>query len=172
MFKIGEFIIYGNNGVCKVTGVGSMDSPGIPKDRLYYTLEPCANTGSKIFTPADNEKVIMRPVISREEALNLIEDIKNIQTLWVSDEKRRETEYKEAVRTCDCRDLVKIIKTIYLRKQDRLAKGKKVMACDERYFRIAEENFYGELAVSLDMNKEDVKRYVIDRVEQLEALQE
>lgn len=170
MFEVGDFIVYGNNGVCKIKEIGALDSPGISKDRIYYTLESCYTAGNKIFTPADNKKVIKRPVISREEAMNIIDDIDNIDVLWIPDEKKRELNYKESVKKCDCRELVKIIKTIYLRKQIRLAEGKKVMACDEKYFRIAEDNLFGELAVSLEMTKEEVKEFVIARVEKLAAL--
>ena len=41
MFKAGDFVVYGSNGVCRVQKVGTLDSPGVPKDRLYYTLIPC-----------------------------------------------------------------------------------------------------------------------------------
>lgn len=57
---------------------------------------------------------------------------------------------------------VKIIKTIYIRMQDRIASGKKITASDKKYFRMAEGRLYGELAISLDMNKEDVTDYIIN----------
>lgn len=171
MYQIGEFIIYGNNGVCRVADVGNLNSPGISKDRVFYTLEPYCSAGSRIFTPIDNDRVTIRPVISREEAIELIDDIRNIEALWIMDEKHRELNYKEAVFKCDCRELVKIIKTIYQRKQERIATGKKVTASDEKYFHIAEDNFYNELSVSLDMSREEVEKFVIKRMEELEELQ-
>ena len=154
MFEVGDMIIYGNNGVCRVETVGKVDSAILPKDREYYTLCPHYSKGSKIFSPVDNQKVIMRPVINKEEAMQLIDTIKDVEELWIADEKRREQEYKDAVHKCDCRELVRIIKTIYARKQVRLAEGKKVTSSDERYFRIAEENLYGELAIPFEMTKE------------------
>lgn len=169
MFEIGDRIVYGSNGVCCVENIGALDSPNALKGRIYYTLTPQYTKGSTIFTPVDNEKVKMRPVMSREEASVLIDEIKDIETLWIADEKGRELEYKQAIMKCECRELVKIIKTIYLRKQSRLIEGKKVTAVDEKYFRMAEERLYGELAVSLGMNEEDVKNYVTERVEALRA---
>ncbi len=167
MFEIGELIIYGGNGVCRVEKIGPIDAGMGPKDRMYYTLNPLKNRESRIFTPVDNEKVIMRPTMTREDALKLIDQIQNVETLWISDERRRESEYKEAIRKCDCREYVKIIKTIYLRKKKRLADGKKVTAVDERYFAIAEENLYGELSVALDMDKVQAKAFVEQRVKEM-----
>ena len=63
--------------------------------------------------------------------------------------------------------IVKIIKTLYVRQEQKLAEGKKNTAGDEKYFHIAEERLYGELAISLDMDKKDVKEYVEKRVAEL-----
>ena len=167
MFEIGELIIYGGNGVCRVEKIGPIDTGMGTKGRMYYTLNPLKNKDSRIFTPVDNEKVIMRPTMTKEDDLALIDQIQNVETLWIGDERRRETEYKEAVRKCDCREYVKIIKTIYLRKEARLADGKKVTAVDERYYAIAEENLYGELAVALGMDRDQTKIFVEQRVKEL-----
>lgn len=163
-FEIGDVIIYGNSGVCRITDCGKLDSMCADKNTLYYTIEPCYSSSTKIYTPVGNDKVIMRRIVTKEEALHLIDEIKSIENLWITDEKKREQEYKDTIKKCDCRELVRIIKTIYLRKQSRLAEGKKVTASDEKYFKIAEDSLYGELAVSLDMNKDEVKDYVISRV--------
>lgn len=168
MFEKGDVIIYGNDGVCTVEKIGPLDSKLTTKGRIYYTLQPVYRKESRIFTPADNEKVCMRSVISKKEAMELIDDIVNIEFLWITDEKGREYEYKEAIRKCDCRELVRIIKTIYSRKQSRIAEGKKVTAVDDKYFHLAENSLYGELAIPLKMTREEVKKYVEERVAQLE----
>lgn len=168
MFEIGELIIYGGNGVCRVEKIGPIDT-GAAKDRMYYTLNPLKNKDSRIFTPVDNQKVIMRPTMKREDALELIDQIQDLETLWIVDERKRETEYKEAVRKCDCREYVKIIKTIHQRKKARLADGKKVTAVDERYCTIAEDNLYEELSVALDMDRTQTKLFVEQKVKEKEG---
>lgn len=164
MFKIGDLIIYGNNGVCKIIDCGTIDSLGAVKDKMYYTIEPYYTNGTRIYTPVDNDKVIMRPIMSNKEAMQLIDEIDKIECLWIKDEKRRENEYKETIKKCDCKELVKIIKTIYLRRKSRLAEGKKITTSDEKYFKIAEDNLYGELAVSLNMTKNETREFIINRV--------
>ena len=167
MYNIGDLIIYGNSGVCTVENIGPLESMDIPKDVIYYTLLPYYRKGSTIYTPVDNKKVVMRPIVTKEESMRIIDEIKDIDTLWISEEKKRENEYKTAVRTCDCKQLVRIIKTIYLRKLSRIADGKKITATDEKYFKIAEDNFYGELAIPLEMTKEEVGKFVVARVQKL-----
>lgn len=164
MFNVGDYIVCGSNGVCCVENVGTLDLDGIPKDRLYYTLRPYYSRGGTVFTPVDNQKVVMRPILTREEANELLEEIEDIETLWIGNEKVREMRYKEALRTCDCREIVKIIKTIYMRKKMRIAEGKKVTFIDEKYFKMAESSFYGELALSLGIDKDSVKNHIIRNV--------
>ena len=164
MFKIGEYIVYGMNGVCRVEEIGPMNMSGIDSNKVYYTLLPLYTKGSRVFTPVDNQKVVMRPVISKKEACDLIDDMKNIEQIDVADDKRRELAYKEAVKSCDCRQLVRIINTVLKRKEERLAQGKKMSACDERYLKQALDTLYGEFAISLKIDKGEVEDFIIERV--------
>lgn len=156
MFKVGDLIVYGNTGVCTVEKIGKPELAGV-EEKDYYTLSPYYSKNSKIFTPCDNDKVVMRPVISKKEAEKLLQDIPQIQLLVITDEKKREERYKEIMKSCDCRNFVSILKTIYNRKKVRLAEGKKVTASDERYFNMAEDKLYGELAIALGVEKSQMK---------------
>ena len=165
MFQVGQLIVYGNTGVCRVEKIGPPDLVGAAEGVDYYTLSPYYSQNSRIFTPCDNDKVVMRPVISKREARKLVDDIPYIELLSIADEKSREERYKETMRSCDCREFISIIKTIHERKLKRLAEGKKVTASDEKYFSMAEDKLYGELAIALEMDKLKVKAYIKEKVE-------
>lgn len=165
MFKKGDYVIYGSTGICCVMGVTSIDVDGIPKDRLYYILHPEGKPGSKVFIPVDNEKLVIRKVISKEEAEELIEEIPQIEILDISNDKLREEKYKECIQSCDCRKLIRIIKTIYLRDKKRMEQGKKATAIDERYLRLAEENLYAELSMLLGIPQNHMENYITSRIQ-------
>lgn len=165
MFKIGDYMIYGSVGVCRVDAIGPLGMEKSENKRLYYTLTPVYESGSKVFTPVDNEKVIMRPILSKREAQELIDTISEVETLWVPFEKGREEIYKEAMKKCDCREWIKVIKTLYQRKQARIAEGKKAVNADEKYLHIAEEALYGELAIPLNMKPGEVEKYIEQKCE-------
>ena len=46
MFKIGDYVVHGRNGVCKVVDITHIDISGADKNQLYYTLIPMKMTGS------------------------------------------------------------------------------------------------------------------------------
>lgn len=167
MFEAGEYIVYGNTGVCKVEEITKMTVPGSDADRLYYTLEPVYDKGCRLFTPVDNQKVKMRPVLTKKEADELIGKIKEIDLLWVNDEKNREQIYKEAIRTCNCEEWVRIIKTLYLRKRERIAAGKKVTSSDARYLHLAQESLYGELSIVMGIPKDQMEDFIAKRVKEI-----
>lgn len=164
MFQVGDYIVYGVNGVCVVDKVGTVNVSGIPKDKLFYTLVPVYSKGSKVFTPTDNEKVVMRPVISIDDALAIIDEIKNADYLWDENDRVREQIYKESMKKCDCREWVRIIKTLRHQKAVRASQGKKMSASDEKYLHMAKDNLLGELAIPFQKTKEDVDSFIQDRL--------
>lgn len=165
MFEIGEFIIYGMNGVCKVEEIGPMSLSGVESDKEYYTLSPVYTKGSRVFTPVDNKKVVMRQVLSKQDVCKLIDEMSEVELIDVEDDKRREVAYKEAIKSCECREWIRIINTVRKRKEERLALGKKMSACDERYLKQAQDYLYGEFATSLQIEKDEVVDYIEQRIE-------
>ena len=96
MFGKGEYIVYGTTGVCLVTDITSMSANGQDQEKLYYVLEPVGVRGNRIMTPVENNKSVLRPVLSREEAYGLIDQIKEVDELGITDDRQREARYKEA----------------------------------------------------------------------------
>ena len=164
MFEVGDYVVHGNNGVCKVEAVQTMDGIGADKKRVYYTLIPLYSSGSKLFVPTDSKKVITRSVMTKKEAKKLLEEWDEIETHWVENDKKREEIYKDALRSCDCRQWVKLIKTSYQRNQSRIEKGKKATTSDERYLHMAEDNLFGELAIPLQMTRGEAESYFIKNI--------
>ena len=181
MFKIGDYVTHYKEGVCEVIDIGKLDMRCSDRKKEYYTLKPLYDTGGTLYMPVANERNQIRGVITHDEAQALIEDIPNIEALWVTDEnprtedpqsireKKRESLYKEAVFKNQCKEWIAIIKTSYLRKMDRLSSGKKSINVDDKYLSIAEQFLYGELAVALEIPKEKIREYITDRMGKLEA---
>ena len=160
MFIKGEYVVSGSKGVCVVEKVTTLDISGVDKEREYYILKPVYVAGSTVYVPVDTAEESMRKVLDREAAQVLIRGIADTALITATNDKLLEQEYRSCMKSNCCEELIKVIKTIYLRKQKRLAAGRKVTAVDSKYFRIAEENLYGELAVSLHMSKNEVEQHI------------
>ncbi len=167
MFAVNDYIVYGNHGVCKVENIGTVSLAMVDKDKVYYTLRPVYKNEAVVYAPVENPKSVIRAVLTKEDADKLIEEIPSLESVWIGNEKERELQYKAALRSCDCRELIRIIKTLYHRKMDRIRDGKKVTVVDERYFRLAEDQLYGELAFAMDMERSQVGEYLNTRISKL-----
>lgn len=161
MFETGDYVVFGTDGVCRVESIGSLDIEGVSKDKLYYTLAPVGKIGNnRIFAPVEGRRIVMRKVMSPEEARHFISGINKLDRLVIPDEKKREETYKAVLQSCDCEQIVRLIKEICARKAQRSAAGKKLPAVDERYFTMAENSLYGELCFPLKLDKSEVRDYI------------
>ena len=79
MFSVGEYIIYGVEGVCMVEEAGRLKVSGLNKNRDYYRLRPYYHGGT-IYTPVDG-KAAMRPVLTRAELDGLLPRLRQMEPL-------------------------------------------------------------------------------------------
>ena len=70
MFAVGDLVVYGGEGVCRVESIGPSGLRYDGGDKTYYHLAPLYRSGT-VMTPVDTA-VMMRPIISRDRAMELI----------------------------------------------------------------------------------------------------
>ena len=112
MYEIGQLIVYGNEGVCRVEEIGTPKISGVDKHREYYTLAPIYREG-KVFTPVDS-KVFMRPVITREEALALIDRIPQMTAQVYENSNLRFLNEHYSMRLRECTEGLSCLKSRFL----------------------------------------------------------
>lgn len=165
MFSIGDYMVYGINGVCRVQDICA--SPFDKKDtRTFYLLKPLGTgEGSVIYTPVDNVQVLMRPLMTKEQAAALIERMPGLEPLEVPMEKMRRDLYRQAMQSCDPEQYVRLIKTVYRRRMDMMQQHKRLSETDSDFERNAKLSLYHELSVVLEVKFAEVEQYLIDRLE-------
>ena len=119
-------------------------------NKKCYVLVPVNDESLTINVPIDEDKLI-RNLLTRKEVDELIKKIPTIEVLDL-DDKNIEIKYRELFHSGNPKDLIKIIKTTYLRnkkrEENKRSKGQK----DEEYFELAEKYFYTELSVILNLS--------------------
>lgn len=164
MYQIGDLIVYGNTGVCRVEAVETPRHRPGEEERQYYLLRPLYQDGT-IRIPVDT-KVFMRPVISREEAEKLIDTIPgmNAEVYHERNFTQLAAHYQEALGSHECSDLIELVMSIYAKKQDAESKKRKFGQVDARFMKRAESLLYGEFSVALGIPFDDVQGYIASRV--------
>lgn len=162
MFSKGEFVVKPNAGVCVIEDIISKRLSDTAEEKKYYCLAPVADSRARLFVPvaSDMDKTRLRKAMSENEAWELIRSIPDIESRWIENDKYREQEYKDAVHSNDPRALVSIIKNLYIRNKTREENGKKVTAVDDRYFKLAENALYSEIAHALNRNIDELQQLI------------
>lgn len=170
MFAKGTKIMYGNTGVCEVMDYATPDLPGMPRGTKYYVLRPLFQSGT-IYCPVEQPKVFMRPVMNLEEAEELVALIPTISVEPFRTGRLQELSehYRSILGTHSTVDLVEIIKSVYHKKKEAAAAGRRVSQLDDRYMKLAEELLHGELSVALEIPRDEVREYIRQRVKAAEA---
>ena len=134
----------------------------------YYLLHPIKNKSLKISTPVANKNNKIRDLIKKEEINSLIKKIPSIEII-TTDDKFIENEYKKLLTNGTHEDLIKVIKTTYLRNKKRLDNNKKIAEKDKSFFELAEEYLYNELSIVLEKTYEETKEFIINEVKKIET---
>ncbi|MDR1885269.1 MAG: CarD family transcriptional regulator [Synergistaceae bacterium] len=163
MYQVGDLVVYGGSScVCRVAEVAGLDFV-TDKSRLYYILKPLHQEGV-IYNPVDNTDVFMRPVITKDEAENLIDMIPRMRAEPYLDEPQQVgLDYESILKTHDCTKLIELTMSIYAKKQFLLENKRKFGSQEDNFMKRAEDMLFGELAAALDIPKEQVRKYIAER---------
>lgn len=159
MYKKNDYVVY-RHDVCVIKDIKENKING----KVYYVMSPIEDNTLIIDIPIHNEKMFLRDIISKNKAEEIIKSIKSIQPLDNINDKYIETQYKFLINTFKHEDLIKIIKTTYLRNAMRISNKKKISEKDNDYFVLAEKYLYNELSIALNKSVQEVKEDIYKEV--------
>lgn len=164
MYQIGDYVVKAGAGVCRIEDIVHLELSDVDQKKEFFFLVPVEDKGAKVYVPVDKAQSELRYVIDEEEAAHLLQEIPEIQAAVIDNEKLREQAYKSVIRSCDLTAEMGILKNMYRRKMDRLARGKSTTAMDDRYYRMAEKALVSELAFALGVSKESICKQVTELI--------
>lgn len=164
MFSIGDQVYYGSTGVCTVVDIAAPDMGDNP--RMCYVLKPHYVSNSKVYAPVDNNPVAIRPLISSQQACQLIDSMPELAVFPASKEKQALYDtYRCAIKSADSYMLAKLMKTLHENKQRILEQKKTVPSMEKDLFDTAQRLLHGELASALSIPLENVHNYIQSRLQ-------
>src|SRR5574344_1449252 len=156
MYQVGDYVLY-NYNVCQIAKTTDINGS------QYFVMIPTTDPSLTIKIPVLNCEQVLRHIMSKKEAEALIKRIPDIKMISAPD-RALEFEYRKLMVTGNSEDLVKIIKTTYLRNKIRKDNGKKVGEKDSKYFKLAEASLYSEISLSLGIDFDKTREYIIQSI--------
>ncbi|NLN86386.1 MAG: transcriptional regulator [Syntrophomonadaceae bacterium] len=162
MFEVNDYIVYGLTGVCRITDIAKDEISN--NDTEYYVLQPVSNDNLTIKVPVDEQNVRMRPIITKKDIMSLMASMPKTETVWLDDDRQRNSNFKAALKSGKNEELIRIIRTLYLEKEERSLVGKKLSKTDEDIMNAAEKHLNEEFAIALNMEPEAVVPFILDHI--------
>jgi len=166
MYQVGQQVVYGMHGVCNVI---DMEQKTIDRRNVtYMVLEPLGQSGSRYLVPTHNQAAMakVRRMLTREELEALIASQEVLTDSWIRDENLRKQAYRELIGSGDRVRLMQMVRSLYHHKREQAEAGKKFHLCDENFLRDAERLLTGEFSIVLNMEPEQVKQYLRNRLKE------
>ena len=166
MYKKGELVVYGNNGVCVVEDITTVENLlSGSEGALYYVLRSKISNGSVSYVPVDSN-VFLRPVMTKAQAEAIIEKIPDIDTKCFQNITPRDAMrvYRDAINTHNTETLISLIKHIMETEEKKRSQNKKLSSTEERYLSISKKILESELTEALSMTEEELKNYILKRI--------
>ena len=165
MFQVNDVIIYGSQGVCKITAIEKKSISGAKRE--YFVLRPIKDQGATIYAPTDNVLVLkkMRRLLTVSEINALIDSMPDEKTVWIDNVNERKECYKNLLACGDHSALIQMIKAIYAHKKERETAGKRLHVMDDHFFKEAEQILHSEFQYVLNLSGEDaLMKYILERI--------
>ena len=166
MFQVGDQVVYGIHGVCRVV---DQEERVVDRKRVtYLALEPIGQGGSKYLVPTQNAAAMakLRRMLSREELEAMLDSEEVRADSWIKDENQRKQTYRELINSGDRTRLICMVRTLYRHKAAQAAAGRKCHLCDEIFLRDAEKLLTSEFSLVLGMEPEQVRKYVAEKLKE------
>ena len=164
MFQVGDQVIYGIHGVCRIT---ALESRRVDKRNIeYLVLDPLDQHGAQFYVPSQNQAALskLRPVMTKEE-LNELLTIDACSGTWIADENQRKLRYKELITSGDRKALLQLVYCLHKHKKEQELAGKKIHLCDQNFLKDAEKLLNSEFALILNISENDAADFIRNTLE-------
>lgn len=162
-FGKNDTVVYGNNGICIVEDIKTMKFG--TENAVYYVLKPKSNKASTLYVPLDKKILVskMRRVLTRAEIDDILESDTQ-ELVWPENKAERSSLFSGIISRCDTRELLMMIKCIYLKKEEKRSLGKALSTSDDNTLKTAEKLIDEEFSFSLNCSNEEVKDYIKSKI--------
>ena len=160
MYQVGDAVLYGNNGICRIREITRMESCGMVDD--FYVLKPVSSEATTVFVPLGSDVLLsrMHPLLSPEKMRELLGGIDDSAPIWVENENQRKILFREIMNSGDRLAIFRVYLTLRRLRSEREKKGKHLRVSDERSYRETERIFFDEVSLVLGRSREECETFL------------
>ena len=155
IFKVGDKIVHARDGLATITG------ETVIAGNEYFVVISDKGGKENIYVLKTRTDNIIRPVMSKEQALEVIEYMKTVPAAFISNTKQRRDIYKKKLLSGDVRDLAYLSRQLYFfNYYNSIGEVVKLGPTDLQMLKDAESILYDEFAISFNIPREQISEEV------------
>ena len=155
MFSVNDRVMHSREGLSTIVGITEM------MDREYFIIHADGGKGENIYVLVNNTINIIRPIMSKDEALELVKYMKTIQAEFISNTKQRRDQYKRRLISGDVRDLAFLSRQLYFYNYyNSIGQVVKLGPTDLQILKDGEKVLLDELSISFSIDRNEIYDYV------------
>lgn len=162
-YKKDQYVVHNGFQICRIGDVVKKCFDGV-SEKEYYTLIPADVKNSTYYIPSDKFEKNVRPLLTKEQLIEIIDKIPESGSEWISDRNDRKNVFAEAIRAGDYQRIIPLMNGIYEEKNRREKNGKKLFNDDQRDFDLASKLFHSEIAFSFGIEIDEAKMFIKNRI--------
>lgn len=160
LFHLGQLLVYGNIGVCKVEDICTQHFFEDRAGKEYYTLHPFfARSGDKIYVPTSTTTASLRPVLNQKEAASLLDSLKTTDAAVFCSRSQASLmlHYQDLMQANTMPDRLRLFKELCQKEQLQRQKGRKLNPTDMHFYKLTEQLLSEEFAIALDKTPAEMR---------------
>lgn len=161
MYNVGEMVFYGGHGVCEIEEITTMTVAN--EEKRYYRLKSHVQPTLSLFHPVVTDKPKISKVLTKVQAEEIMTIFEEKPSDWIERSIDRAKMHKKVLEKKDHKEVARMLNVILRKQHEFQQEGKKLYAQDLEIIRSVLAILSDEIALSLQMDKQDV----LDRIEAL-----
>ena len=163
MFKINDSVIHCREGLSTIIAINNMNG----KD--YFLVSVNRNSGETIYVPVDTAQSIIRPLMDKKEADELLKYIKKIKKEFNNNTKQRRDAYKKMLSSGNVKEIAYLSRQLYFYEQIGGENNTEIKLgpVDIDMLSYAENMLMDELSITYGVARNEVKAFVQKRITKL-----
>lgn len=154
MYNVGQYVVYGTAGVCKIVGFEKKKLGNEEND--YCRLEPLGGGCSVYYIPSGSLETRVREMHSKEQIMALLAKLPSVEPIEIEDFRKRKAVFSTALKGSDVLTIFSMIKRLHSELDERTRLGKKLNLTDEKLMKDALDLVCQEFSVSLGEDKQEI----------------
>ncbi|MDE5715941.1 MAG: hypothetical protein K2I42_07430 [Anaeroplasmataceae bacterium] len=159
MFVIGDYVMHNGHGLCII--LDQIHNDSLNND--FYKLQTIHNKMS-IMMPCDKANSFLRPILTKQNLTKAISDSVVLSSEYMKDNKERKIKFQQLITSNNITDTIQLLKMLYHLIEDKKLEKKTLGSFDTQFLQQAEKKLFNETAIVLNMNLEDAKNYIYERL--------